>query len=84
MPTAMSVICVPDLAGTVRDDNGSAGRLGHFDRGQGLGQRADLVCPDRDGVGDVLPDAFLPDLRVGHEQVVTQQTTATRCRLLRP
>mmetsp|Transcript_81542 Transcript_81542/g.226847 ORF Transcript_81542/g.226847 Transcript_81542/m.226847 type:complete len:508 (+) Transcript_81542:825-2348(+) len=61
------------LARAVRDDRGVAGALGHLDGGEGLGQCADLVDLDQDRVGDALVDAFLQDLGVGDEEVVTHQ-----------
>src|SRR5450830_375065 len=59
------------FARTVRDHGRIAGHLGHFDGLEGFGQGADLVDLDQDRVGDALVDAFLQDLGVGHEQVVT-------------
>ena len=41
------------LAGAVGDDGGVARAVGHLDGVQGLGQGADLVDLDEDGVGDV-------------------------------
>ena len=64
------------LARAVRDHRGVAGALGHLDRGEGLGQGADLVDLDQDRVGDVLLDAFSQDLGVGDEQVVAHQLDA--------
>ena len=47
------------LAGAVGDDGGVAGAVGHLDGVQGLGQGADLVDLDEDGVGDAQLDALL-------------------------
>ena len=58
------------------DHRGPPGALGHFDRGERFGQRADLVDLDEDRVGDLLLDAFLQDLRVGDEDVVADQLHA--------
>src|SRR6218665_3898344 len=61
------------LARAVRDHGGVAGALGHFYRGKGFGQRADLVDLDQDRVGDALVYALLEEPGVGHEQVVAHQ-----------
>src|SRR5690606_19856299 len=58
---------------TVGNNCGVTGCLSHLDGFQGLGQRADLVELDQDRVADALVDAFLENLGVGHEQVVTDQ-----------
>src|SRR5690606_18738306 len=58
------------LARTVRDHGRVLRRVGHGDGLQGLGEGADLVDLDQDGVGGAAVDAFLEDLRVGDEQVV--------------
>src|SRR5690606_2120234 len=58
---------------TVGNYRGVTGRLGHLNGFQGLGQRANLVELDQDRVADALVDAFLENLGVGHEQVVTDQ-----------
>src|SRR6218665_99681 len=60
-------------ARAVRDHGGVAGALGHFYRGKGFGQRADLVDLDQDRVGDALVYALLEEPGVGHEQVVAHQ-----------
>ena len=66
------------LAGAVRDDRGVAAPLGHGDRLQGLGQRADLVDLDQDRVGDALVDAF-----AGRSSVlVTNRSSPTSWTLL--
>jgi hypothetical protein len=79
LPTAMSAMVASSVSpGAVADDRGPAGALGHLDRGEGLGQGADLVDLDQDRVGDALPDAFLQDLGVGHEQVVADELHALR------
>src|SRR5437660_7386239 len=67
--------------------NGGVVRLlGHADRGQRLGERADLIRLDENGVRDVLLDAFAQKLRVGDEQIVADQLQpgAERARELRP
>ena len=57
----------------MRDHGGVAGPLGHFNGRKGFGQGADLIDLDEDRVGDVLVDALLEDLGVGHKQIVTHQ-----------
>src|SRR3546814_1945269 len=47
--------------------------VGHGDRFQGFGERADLVDLDQDRVAHAALDAFLEDARVGDEQVVADQ-----------
>ena len=42
-------------------------------RGEGLGERADLVDLDEDRVADAVRDAFLQDARVGDEDIVADQ-----------
>ena len=79
VPTAMSAMVVSSVSPErwlITD--GVAGALGHLDRGEGLGQRADLVDLDQDRVGDALVDAFLQDLGVGDEQVVADQLHLAR------
>jgi hypothetical protein len=61
------------LAGTVRDDGGVTGALGHFDGVERLGQRADLVDLDEDGVANPQVNALLEELGVGNEQIVANQ-----------
>ena len=83
VPTAMSAMVESSVSPERCEiDRGVAGALGHLDRGEGLGQRADLVDLDQDRVGDAFCDAFLQDLRVGHEQVVADQLHAA-CRAAR-
>ena len=50
-----------------------AGAVRHLHRFQGLGQGADLVDLDQDGVGDALVDAGLEALGIGDEEVVADQ-----------
>ena len=57
----------------MRDHGGVAGAVGHLDGVQSLGQGADLVDLDEDGVADLLLDAHLQALHVGDEQVVAHQ-----------
>ena len=47
--------------------------MGHVDRIERLGERADLVQLDEDGVGGVLLDALGEALRIGDEQVVANE-----------
>src|SRR5690606_37851611 len=61
------------FAGAVRDDGGIPGTLGHFNGGEGFGERADLVDLDQDRVGNTLVDSLLQDLGVGNEQVIAHQ-----------
>ncbi len=64
------------LAGAVGHDGGVAGPVGHLDGVQGLGQGADLVDLDEDGVAHLLLNAGLEPLGVGDEQVVAHQLDA--------
>ena len=57
----------------MRDDGGVAGPVGHLDGVQGLGQSADLVDLDQNGVGHLLFDAGGQAGDVGDEQVVAHQ-----------
>ena len=57
----------------VRDDRGVRLASAMAMASQGFAQRTDLVDLDQDGVGDALVDAVLEDLRIGHEQIVTDQ-----------
>ena len=61
------------LAGAVRHYGGIAVTVGQLDGVQGLGQGADLVDLDEDGVGNVVVKAHLEPLGVGDEQVVAHQ-----------
>ncbi|CAN4012651.1 tRNA (N6-threonylcarbamoyladenosine(37)-N6)-methyltransferase TrmO, partial [Dysosmobacter welbionis] len=61
------------LAGAVGHDGGVAGPVGHLDGVQGLGQGADLVDLDEDGVAHLLLNAGGQALHVGDEQVVAHQ-----------
>ena len=47
--------------------------MGQLDRLERLGERADLVDLDEDGVGDPALDALLQALHVGDEQVVADE-----------
>ena len=64
------------LAGAVRDDRAVARFGRHVDRGERLGQRADLVRLDQDRVRDAARDALAQDLGVGHEQIVADELDA--------
>ncbi len=64
---------VRGLAGTVRDDSGPAGVLGHLDGFDRLGEGADLVELDEDGVRDAELNALLDDLGVGDEEIVADE-----------
>ena len=55
------------------DDAGVTRLLGHLDRLEGFGQRADLVHLDQDGVRRSQLDALLQALGVGDKQVVAHQ-----------
>ncbi len=55
------------------DDGGVARAFGHFNRGKGFAQRADLVDFDEDGVGNGLVYAFFQNLGVGDEQIIADQ-----------
>src|SRR5574341_57348 len=58
------------LSGAVGHDRGVPCPLRHFDGIQGLGEGADLVEFNQDGIADALLDAFFEDGRVRHEDVV--------------
>jgi hypothetical protein len=60
----------------VADDDAIAGAFGHFDRVEGLGQGADLVDLDEDGVAGALADAALEESGVGDEEVVADELDA--------
>ena len=45
----------------------------HLDRGQRLGERADLVDLDQDRIGEAVLDALRKPDDVGHEQVVADE-----------
>ena len=66
------------LARAVRDHRRVARALGHLDRGERLGQRADLVDLDQDRVGDAL--ARCP--RAGSRVLVTNRSSPTSCTCL--
>ena len=61
------------LAGAVADDGGVAVAAAELDGLEGLGDGADLVELDQDGVGDLLLDALLQALGVGDEEVVADE-----------
>ena len=72
--TARSAIVVSSVSPERwRHDGRVAGRAGEVDRGQRLGQRADLVDLDQDRVGRAGVDPALQALDVGHEQVVADE-----------
>ena len=64
---------VSGLARTVGDNSGPAGVLGHLDGFDGLGEGADLIELDEDGVSSVLFNALLDDFGVGDEEVVADE-----------
>ncbi len=64
------------LAGAVRDDGGPAGGVRHADRLERLGEGADLVELDQDGVGGALLDAAREALDVRDEEVVADELHA--------
>ena len=57
-------------------DGRPAGARGHLDGVQRLGERADLVELDEDGVGRALLDALGEALDVGDEEVVADDLDA--------
>ena len=61
-----------------RDDRGVAVAAGELDGVEGLGDGADLVDLDEDGVGDAFVDAALQALGVGDEEVVADELDACR------
>src|SRR6516162_7673767 len=61
------------LAGAVRYHCGVVRLLGHVDALERLGERADLVRLDEDGVGDVLSSGLPENPGVGDEHVITHQ-----------
>ena len=61
------------LAGAVRDNGGVTCLLGKLNRGQRLGQRANLVDLDQNGVSGLAVDAALQELGVGDKQVVADK-----------
>src|SRR3546814_7284200 len=60
-------------AGAMGHDRAIAGLVGHLHRLEGLAQRADLVDLHQDGIGRALGDAVGQPLRVGDEEVVTDE-----------
>ena len=61
------------FAGAVADDRGVAVATSQLDGVEGLGDGADLVDFDEDGVGDFLLDSLLEALGVGDEEVVADE-----------
>jgi len=57
----------------MRDDRRPASAASERDRLDGLGQRADLVELDEDGVGGILLDRACDPLGVGDQEVVADQ-----------
>ena len=57
----------------MRDDRGHVVALGQFDGIQGLGQSADLIQFDQNGVGTMQFDALLDVFDIGNEQVIADQ-----------
>ena len=55
------------------DDGGVAEAAAELDGFEGLGDGADLVDLDEDGVGDLLLDSLLQALGVGDEEVVADE-----------
>ena len=75
--TAMSAMVVSSVSPERCEmTDGIARALGHVDGGERLGQRADLVGLDEDGVGDVLVDPALQYLGVGDEQIIADELHA--------
>src|SRR5215208_5752050 len=64
------------LAGAVADHGGPAGALGRLHGLKRLGERADLVELDQDGVGGALGDAAPEAGGVGDEEVVADELDA--------
>ena len=58
------------LTAAVRNNAGVTGAFGHLNGFQRLGQGADLVDLDQDGVGNPFFNAFFEDFAVGDEQIV--------------
>ena len=61
------------LAGAVAEHGGVGVFLGHLHGIEGLGERADLVHLDEDGVGHAELDALGEELGVGDEEVVADE-----------
>src|SRR5579883_490125 len=61
------------LAGAMRHHGSVAGLVGHLDGRERLGQRADLVDLDEDGIGAAVSDAVGETRDVGDEEVVADQ-----------
>ena len=64
------------LARPVRHHRRVTGALRHLDRGQRLGQRADLIDLDQDRVRDALADALRQACDIGDEQIVADKLAA--------
>ena len=67
----------------MRDDGRVAGALGHVDGIERLGERADLIDLDEDGIGDAPGDALGQTLRIGYEKVIADQLAAVDKNILR-
>ena len=65
--------CVLGLPRSVGEDEAVACLAGGVDDLQGLGQRADLVGLDEDGVRRPCQNALLQASGIGHEQIVPDQ-----------
>ena len=61
------------FTGTVGEDGGIAGFLGHFNRVEGLGEGTDLIDLNKDGVGGFGFDALLEELGIRYEEVITDE-----------
>jgi hypothetical protein len=77
--TAISAMVVSSVSPERCDTTAAYRRIGHRDRFQGFGQRADLVDLDQDRVGDALVDAFARIFGL-----VTNKSSPTSCTLRRP
>ena len=64
---------VAGLAGAVGDDGGVPGAVGQLDGLQGLGEGADLVELDEDGIAAAKLDALGEAFGVGDEEIVAYQ-----------
>src|SRR5436309_1472239 len=61
------------LAGAMRHDGCVARAMRHFDGGARLGQRADLIDLDQDGIGDLFLDALRQALDIRDEKIVANE-----------
>src|SRR5207253_4854568 len=64
------------FARTMRDDRSEARRAGHFDRVERLGDAANLIDFDQDGIRRPLSDTPAQAFGIGHEQVVADELHA--------